>query len=57
VVAMSDWGKVKVECGSWQYWLLVLAVVPVVGVVTLIARNYLMRKRQLRMVCPFNLQK
>jgi hypothetical protein len=54
---MSDWGKVKVECGSWQYWLLVLAVVPVVGVVTLIARNYLMRKRQLRMVCPFNLQK
>jgi len=52
VVALSDWSKVKVPCSSWQYWVLVLAIVPVVVAVTLIARQYLMRKRQLRLVIP-----
>ena len=50
VVALSDWGKLKVACGTWLYWLIVLAIVPVVGVVTLIARQYLLRKRQLKLV-------
>ena len=38
------------RCGSWGYWLLVLAIVPVVLAVTLIAREYLVRKRGVKMV-------
>jgi len=54
VVALSDWSKVKVPCSSWQYWVLVLAIVPVVVAVTLIARQYLMRKRQLRLEAGYD---
>ena len=38
------------RCGSWGYWLLVLAIVPVVLAVTLIAREYLVRKRRAKLV-------
>ena len=56
VVALSDWSKLKVTCGTWLYWVIVLAIVPVVGVVTLIARQYLLRKRQLKLVRHSDMQ-
>ena len=47
---MSDYAKARVRCGSWGYWLLVLAIVPIVLAVTLVARAYLVRKRRAKMV-------
>lgn len=50
VVALTDYFKGKVECGSWKYWLLVLTIIPVVLLVTLFARHYLLEKRRIRKV-------
>lgn len=35
VIAVSDLAKDKVVCGTWQYWLLVLSVVPLILVVSI----------------------
>lgn len=52
-MGVTDYFKGRVPCGSWGYWLLVLAIIPVVLMVTLVARRYLLDKRARRKVgCP-----
>ena len=50
VVAVSDYFKGRVQCGTWLYWVLVLLVIPIVALVTVFARSYLLRKRKAKAV-------
>ncbi|KAK9829540.1 hypothetical protein WJX72_006389 [[Myrmecia] bisecta] len=43
-VIASDKAKEKVRCGSAQYWLVVVAMVPAILVITLGVRGYLLRR-------------
>lgn len=47
-VVTTDTLKSQLPCGTWQYWLLVLSIVPVCGTVTLVVRRHLLRKSALR---------
>lgn len=38
------------RCSSWLYWVIVLAIVPVVLLVTFGGRNYLLKKRRRKQV-------
>lgn len=43
-VIASDLGKSYVSCGSWQYWLAVLAIVPPTLLVTAGIRHFLVAR-------------
>ena len=45
-VILSDTGKAYLACGSWQYWLVVLSIVPPVLAVTAAVRVFLVRRNK-----------
>ncbi|EIE22493.1 hypothetical protein COCSUDRAFT_47913 [Coccomyxa subellipsoidea C-169] len=42
-IVASDSFKDRTVCGTWQYWLVVLSVLPVILIITLFVRAYLVR--------------
>eukprot|EP00884_Botryococcus_braunii_P020922 jgi/Botrbrau1/7513/Bobra.0019s0004.1 len=47
-VFAGDYGKQLMKCGTWQYWLMVLSIVPLALLVTLIARDVMLRQYRSR---------
>ena len=43
---LSDTGKAYLRCGSWQYWAVVLSVIPPVLGITLAVREFLVRRNR-----------
>lgn len=45
-VIASDVGKGYLQCGSWQYWLVVLSIMPPVLAITAAVREMLVRRNR-----------
>ena len=52
-VVASDLAKEKTRCGTWQYWLVVGSVIPVVLIITLVVRKYLVRQYEERVAADY----
>lgn len=52
-VVASDLAKEKTRCGTWQYWLIVASIVPVVVAITSVVRVYLMRRYKNRVAADY----
>ncbi|CAK0781249.1 hypothetical protein CVIRNUC_005324 [Coccomyxa viridis] len=52
-VVASDLGKEHTRCGTWQYWLVVFSILPVILGITFLVREHLVRQYEKRVAAGY----